>query len=311
MKHILVTGSGGFLGRRVVALARQHSVAVSATDLLSNATQDSDIDYRVDALRDVDSFTAWIQASKPSCIVHAAGSTRRDASPDAWQACIDANVVPLARIIHAVTSLPESDRPCIVVPGSQFEYGAAPMPWGETTLPRPTSAYGASKLAATELLSAAVSQGSVKGCTLRLPIVFGPAQAPSLFIPDLILHALRAEAFDMTEGRQERCFVYVDDAATMLLDVAERLTESGFPSVLNAPALGPHTMIEVARSVVDMVGTASQLNAGVLPYRADELMQAWPAAELAKEIGVRPSYTLHDALKETIDSYRETAQSGQ
>jgi UDP-glucose 4-epimerase len=305
MQRIMVTGACGFLGRRVVSLGKDAGLRIVATDLDKHAMADPDVAYVPDALRNVEQLSQWIDDTRPDAILHLAGCVRRDVEPDVWQACVEANVTPLTNLLTAIAMLPAAQRPVLVVPGSQSEYGSAAMPWTEHSRSEPGSAYGASKLAATVLLSAAIERGVVKGCTLRLPIVYGPGQK-AMFVPDLILSALRGDVFDMTAGEQKRRFVYVDDVAKMLLYLAGRLADGGeVPTILNAPASAPVSLLALAETIVAITGDASVLNPGGVAYRADEALEVWPDTTLAETMGFEPLLSLSTALGETVAWYRE------
>lgn len=307
--RVLVTGALGFVGSHVAlqAKAEQREVlgmyragsepAASRLEQLADASVAS----RAIDLGTIPHLTAEIDAFRPDVVIHAAGSTRRE--PSVWEHLIRDNLVTTGSVVAAVVAIPETHRPALVLPGSQAEYGTLPMPWSEDRWGRPNSPYGASKLAATEVVLAAQRSGSIRGGVVRLPVVFGPAQNPTMFIPQLILSALAKRDFDMTGGEQRRRFLYVKDAASIMLRFGDLAVMGDHQPLLNAPATDPMPLISLARRVLTIMGDPISLNVGALSYAPHEQLDAWPDTTLADSNEFRPLTDLDLALRETIDSY--------
>jgi nucleoside-diphosphate-sugar epimerase len=205
-----------------------------------------------------------------------------------------------------VRELPAPERPVIVYPGSQLEYGAAPMPWTEETACLPADPYGESKLRATELLLAASEAGECRVGVARIPIVYGPCQAPAMFIPELIAKAHAGLPFAMTEGRQRRRFSYAADAVSFLLEYGKSLKEGAdLPPLLNAPASEPLSMREIAERVATLIGDEVRLEIGAIPMRDSEVLDQWPDDSLAIGLGFSCKTEIGDGLASTVDWYRE------
>ena len=78
---------------------------------------------------------------------------------------------------------------------------------------RPTSPYGAAKLAATLEGGRLAAELGVPFVTLRIFGVYGPGESPHRIIPALRAKLTRGEAVPLTHGNQVRDFTYVDDLA--------------------------------------------------------------------------------------------------
>lgn len=313
--RVMVTGATGFIGSQVALQARRERRAVIGvywsgsqpqalrSELLSRAgveLRSAELDSATGLLREMTAF-------RPDAVIHAAGSTNRD--PAGWDQAVAANVLSVSVLIAAIANLPERERPVVVVPGSQAEYGDLPMPWTEDRGGRPNSAYGASKLAATELLLAARRAGSLRGSVVRLPLVFGPLQGFTMFIPQLIAAAIAGHRFQMTHGEQRRRVIYVEDAANVLLAVADLAQASDHPALLNAPASEPIRLVELASRTMRLMADPIELQVGSLPSRPDEQLDAWPDSSLAESLGLTCQTDLDAALRATIDWYRGTLSS--
>lgn len=313
--RVLLTGVNGFIGSHAVLNATQRGAQVYGLDLPESAAFGERVRRSLGGGAiafldvDLDSPTLMREAiceNRIDIVLHLAASTRRDNEPGAWTDCVRTNTLITANVLAAVMACPESARPSLIIPGTQMEYGAAAPPWTEDTLCQPMNAYGASKLAATHCVAAACRLHALRACVLRLPLLFGPGQRPSMFIPEMIVALLRGEEFRMTSGEQRRCFLYAPDAANLLLDAGATLREGGeLPVPLNAPSLPPIAIRDLAASVASAIGVQGELRAGALPQRPGEHTDAWMDSRRAERLLPRRLTGLEEALRQTARWYRE------
>jgi nucleoside-diphosphate-sugar epimerase len=189
-----------------------------------------------------------------------------------------------------------------------MEYGLAPLPWREQTDCRPANPYAEAKLRATGMLLAAERGGSLRACVARLPVVYGPAQPPTMFVPELIHAALAGAPFRMTTGLQRRRFVHSADAAAFLLDLAAGLLEGrNPPALLNAPCSEPVSLREVAERIVRIMDRPVRLEIGAIPQREGEIFDAWPDDGAARALGYSCSVPLDEGLRRAVDWYEANA----
>jgi UDP-glucuronate decarboxylase len=101
------------------------------------------------------------------------------------------------------------------------------------------------------------------------------------------------------DGSQTRSFCYVDDEV------------SGLLALVDGPLTGPvnignpHevTMLELARSIIELTGSSSTIEHRPLP--ADDPRVRRPDTELASSVlGWAPTVTLRDGLTRMIDDHR-------
>ncbi len=313
-RTVLITGIQGFIGIHTAAAAYRLGARVAGMDIVAESARARrvreslgapPVEVRAVDLLDPQASGQALRAMRPDVVVHCAGSIERDAGTEDWARVFSGNAALTASLVEILRALPGTERPVLVMPGSQMEYGAAPMPWTEDQPCEPINAYGAGKLAATESVVEAARRDELRACVLRLPIVFGPGQPPALFVPELIGKALRKEAIPMTEGRQRRAFLYVEDAAGLLLEAAARaVREDAFPSLLNAPACAPVAIRELAEMLAGQLDATELLRPGALPNRAGEPLDAWPDIALAASLGLRAATPLVEALRKTVEWYQ-------
>jgi len=312
---VMITGVDGFIGSHVASLAlreglRVVGVTLPNTDGIGTRVREtlgaSDIETFAIEANNYAKFREVLQRCQVDAILHLAGVTSRDRSPEAWVHCTDGNAVFTAVVLASIAEIPREDRPVVVMPGTQLEYGLAPMPWTEDQQTFPANPYGVSKLAATHLLLAAIRTKILKGCVARLGIVSGPGQDTSFLIPEVICKAIRGIDIKMTEGKQRRCFVYVEDVAQFLLELARRLVrQESVPALINMPALEPIRIVDMAQRILTLMENPVKLLVGALPQRKDEQIEAWLDSSLAKSMKLITLTSLEEGLQQTVEWYRK------
>ncbi len=312
---ILVTGVQGFIGIHTAAAGIRAGARIIGVDVMGQSDRADRVRESLGCppitietldLLDTETTARLLREVRPFMIVHCAGSIERKTDAPPLSPARESNAVLTASLLDALMALPETQRPILVMPGSQMEYGKAPMPWTEDRPCEPVNTYGAGKLAATKSVLEVAGKKKLRACVLRLPIVFGPGQPPLMFVPELIGKALRKEAVPMTAGDQRRAFVYVEDAAELLLETALRIAHSTpFPTLLNAPACPPMAILDVAHIIADALNARDLLRVGACPKRPGEPLDAWPDTSLATSLELTARTPLAEALQKTIAWYQE------
>ena len=120
-------------------------------------------------------------------------------------------------------------------------------------------------------------------------------------VSNFIVQALKNE--DITiygTGEQTRSFCYVDD----LVEGMYRMMNSkdGFTGPVNLGNPGEFTILELAKNIIELIGSHSKLIFKPLP--SDDPTQRKPVIDLAlKELNWEPTIELEDGLKKTISYF--------
>ena len=190
-RRVLVTGAAGFIGSNLVdeLLARGAEV-VGVDNFLGNygravkeanlrtAQENRAFHFReLDLARDdLDELVAGTDA-----VFHlAARPGVRDSWGAHYQDYLTHNVLATQRLLEALR--PYAAKP-LVLASSSSVYGDVPnLPVREDATPAPVSPYGATKLAAEDLVHLYVKSYSLTAVILRYFTVFGPRQRPDMAI---------------------------------------------------------------------------------------------------------------------------------
>ena len=122
-------------------------------------------------------------------------------------------------------------------------------------------------------------------------------------ISNFIVQALKNDPITIYgKGQQTRSFCYVSDLVSGLMSMFEKSETVRGPVNLGNP--GEFSMLELAKKVLNMTGSTSELLFQELP--ADDPKQRCPDISLANEaLGWSPTVELSEGLKTTIDYFRE------
>ena len=203
----------------------------------------------------------------------------------------------------------------VVAAGSAAAYGSGSRLREDAPL-RPGTVLGAAKAAASLILQMAARLYQLQTRELRLFMPYGPAEHPSRLIPHTIASALEGRQIRMTEGRQQRDVVFLDDVVEAFCLAATKPVAAG--SVFNiGSGVGTPVRTLVAR-IMDLMGHPVTPLIGALPTRSDEIMEMSADISAAKtHLSWEPRTSLDEGLRRTIawwmeqhtaDSTQQTAQ---
>ncbi len=140
---------------------------------------------------------------------------------------------------------------------------------------------------------------------IRIFNTYGPHMHPNdgRVVSNFIVQALQGR--DITiygDGSQTRSFCYVDDLVEGMIRMMNSREELTGPVNLGNP--GEFTMLELARKILELTGSASKVVYQPLPQ--DDPTQRRPVIELAKkELDWEPKISLEEGLKKTIAYFEE------
>lgn len=306
---VLVTGASGFLGshlvrrllderREVHALARPESGFARLADVANRVKR-----WSGDII-DADAVAHACRESGAKVVFHCAGDTSSRKFAGDWSAVDRAMQVNLHGTLAMLEGASRSGSrvATLVRTGGIEEYGTAPTPFSETVREEPSSPYSASQVAATHACQALQSQLPFAVVTLRPALIYGPGQSTDFLIPALVTALLRRERFAMTDGRQHRDLLYVDDFVEAALRAGAHDNLRG--AVINISTGVEWQVVKVAQLIAALLGAEALLDIGARPPRAGELQHLVARNERATELlDWRPTVALDEGLRRTVAWY--------
>jgi UDP-glucose 4-epimerase len=273
--RIFLTGGTGFIGSHLLqqALAAGHEVVALRRPGAKPRIPLEQEPHWIDGSLSDD----WSEALT-SCesFIHLAAYGVADGSND-WEGCFQTNVIDSLRLWRQAVAA--GIRRFLIV-GSCFEYGRS----GErydfipvSTSLEPTTAYGASKAAATMAALALAVEEHLELVVARPFHVYGEGEAEGRFWPSLVSAARNNKDLPMTEGNQVRDFQPVDQAAEQLLNTLVISTlKAGTPKLINLGSGRPQALHTFAESEWSKLHANGRILRGDIPLRENEIMRYVP-----------------------------------
>jgi nucleoside-diphosphate-sugar epimerase len=277
-------------GVELHALVRQGSDLERVADVLDDMRL-----VRSD-VRDVAEIERQVTRIKPEVCIHAAWYAVPGEYLDA-----DENL-PLITATGALTAaLGRSGCRRLVGLGTCFEYDTRAETLSESTPTRPTSVYGASKLAAFLLAEQVAARDGMDIAWARLFYLYGPFEDDRRLVPTVIAALLRGEEARLTRGDQVRDFMHVEDVAAAIWAIA-RSTVTG---PVNVGSAEPITLRALVETIGSIIGRPELLAFGALPDRShDPRFICADNRRLIEECAWRPTRMHREGLRETVEWWR-------
>jgi nucleoside-diphosphate-sugar epimerase len=314
-RRVLVTGAGGFIGRR--SLAPLSAAGFDVHAVLSPRNGEGERDpggrtgglpgasavYRTDLLN-AGEIDALIESVSPTHLLHFAWI----ATPGEYWRSAD-NYRWLAASTHLLKAFQRRGGVRAVMAGSCAEYDwsrASICDERTTPLANGPNGSGATPYAECKIAMSRVLEEFGRAHRLstawgRIFFQFGPGEDPRRLVSSVITALLSGRSAACTPGTQIRSFLHVDDVG------------AAFAAMLGADVEGPVNVGSSDRIVIadllgriaERIGRSDLLELGARPLPPSEPPLLVPQiGRLRGEVGFEPTWTLDAALDDTIRWWR-------
>ncbi len=304
---MLVTGGAGFVGANLVRRLLAAGDAVTVFDNLSNGRpsylEGTDATLIEGDLRDADAIAGAVSGADAVVHLAAAGSVPDSVSDP--RANLDNNVIGTFNTLDA-TRRAGIERIVLASTGGAIIGNARP-PVNESTLPKPISPYGASKLACEGYAHAFSHSYDMRAICVRFANVYGPYSGHKKGAITVFFKAIH-DGTPLTifaNGEQTRDYLYVEDICSGIV-LALGSDEPG-GSVFHL-ASGVETNVStLAAACIRAAGRDDHpLDIDPNPRSTAEVERNFATYDLAHErLGFTPQVDLADGLAETWNWYSE------
>jgi UDP-glucuronate decarboxylase len=310
VKRVLVTGGAGFLGSHLVERLLDAGHEVLCVDNLFTGSKQNVAHLqgnpRFEFLRHDITFPLYVEVDEiynlacPASPIHYQHDPVQTTKTSVHGAI---NMLGLAkrlgcRILQASTSEVYGDP--AVHPQTE-EY------WGNVNPVGPRSCYDEGKRCAETLFFDYFRQHRLPIKVARIFNTYGPRMhaADGRVVSNFIIQALNGQPITIYgDGGQTRSFCYVDDLIEGLMLLMESPEEVTGPINIGNPV--EFTIIDLARKVIDLTGSKSELVHAELP--PDDPRQRKPdITKAGKLLTWQPRTSLEEGLRNTIAYFREVA----
>ena len=300
--RVLLTGATGFVGAHVLSSLLDAGARVVAPVRRAPEGASTGVEHVVverwtpDLLRARLEPVAW--DAVVNCAAYGVHPQRRDpAEAAAVNAVAPAILVALAAergargFVHLGTC-------------SEYDAAAASMPLGPGAPVDTVRLYGATKLAGTALARSGAAAHGLPFAALRLYNVYGPGEAPHRLLPAIAAGLREGTPVDLSDGLQERDWMFVGDAANAIVHVLGDLAvEEERGATLHDLCTGRATSVRdlalLAARVLDR--DPALLRFGAIARRPDDVpLVVGDPEPLARDHGWRAGITIEDGVQRTL-----------
>ena len=233
--------------KRIEQIPRNEHVKIIEADLKDYK------DLNIEATSDYDTFIhlAWNGTF---------GDTRNDMKLQSDNIKYTLDAVELANRLGCKT---------FIGAGSQAEYGRVNKPICPDTPAFPENGYGIAKLAAGQMSRIRCKQLGIKHVWTRIFSVYGPYDGEYTMVMSTLKKMLAGEETHFTAGDQIWDYVYSEDAAYMILDLAETAKHGTICCIANGES---RPLKEYIKDMYEATGCKARLGLGDIPYSENQVM---------------------------------------
>jgi len=306
MARILITGGAGFIGSHLCDHFLERGDEVLCLDNLSTGTADNIAHISSSRFRFIDyDVTNYLYVDGPlDGILHFASP----ASP------VDYLELPIQTLkvgslgTHKALGLAKAKGAVFMLASTSEVYGDPLVHpqredyWGNVNPIGPRGVYDEAKRFAEAITTAYHRTHGVETRIARIFNTYGPRMRirDGRAIPNFICQALRGEEITVYgDGSQTRSFCSIRD----MVPGFALLLDRGDPGPFNLGNPAEYPVIDLARMIIDLTGSASRIVHRDLPVDDPRVRQ--PDITRARErLGWSPSVNLEEGLRETIEYFR-------
>ncbi|MET8029504.1 NAD-dependent epimerase/dehydratase family protein [Streptomyces avermitilis] len=306
-EHAVVTGGAGFVGSHLCSALLDSGAAVTCVDDFSTGRAEN-----LSPLLDRPGFTlvradvaeGFAVERRPDLVL----SFASPASPaDYLRLPLHTLETGSLGTRHALELARDSGARLVLASTSEVYGDPQQNPqderyWGHVNPVGPRSVYDEAKRFAEALTTAHADAEGTDTCIVRLFNTYGPRMRghDGRAVPTFVRQALDGEPLTVTgDGRQTRSLCYVDDTVSGILAAAAH----GMRGPINIGNPTEITMLDLARLVIDLTGSASEIR--FIERPTDDPAVRCPDITLAHDkLGWRPAVTAEEGLRRTIDWFR-------
>ncbi len=309
--RVVVTGGAGFIGSHLVDRLMKEAGEVWVLDNLTSGKEDFlDRWYGDDRMHlvriDVTKLESILPYMKKADVVfHLAANPDVRTAAENTYAHVEQNILATYNVLEAMRFQDVSD---IVFTSTSTVYGEATvLPTPESYGPlKPSSVYGASKLASEALISSYVSTFGLRGVLYRFANVVGSRGTHGVIFD--FIHKLKKDPDQLEilgDGKQRKSYVHVKDCVEAMVTGYEGTEEElGIYNIGTEQSTDVFTLADIVSEVMGLSGVRYRTTGGVdggRGWKGDVKVMSLDVKAILG-LGWEPKFSSDEAIRATTQA---------
>ena len=294
--RVLITGPSGFIGTHCLRRLLAEDIEIHAVNRTGVGVGNGRVAWYAADMRDAGAAIALIHRIRPTHLLHCAWMATPKVYADSPQ-----NLEWLSSGSAMLSAFGAAGGVRFVGIGSSAEYDPTDSPCLEDETPiRPASIYGKCKAAFWLAAQAASQVYGFSAAWGRLFLPYGPGDPAQRLIPHLLVSLAAGRTVQMTQGAQQRDFIYAPDAADLIV----RIVLSSEAGAFNV-ATGRGTAVRsIAEYLASRYGCPDLLQFGAVEnVRAEPSVLIGDMTKVSRRLGWSAPTGVFEGLDLVVRSY--------
>lgn len=306
LKKIFITGATGFIGQHLVRQLAAEGYSVGAlvrspsNSRIAGCT--GGVSFYSGDLRNYAEISSAFSQFKPDVVIHLVTYYAVMHRSDEIGVMLDTNVKGTINLLEAAK---ESSVKLFINTSTCAVYEQKQRLLSERDVVKPQNLYAMTKLHAEEACGYYADAFSLPCVTLRLFPPYGPGDHERRLIPYVIGSILNNTPPNLTTGKQEWDFVYVEDIVRAYLAVLKASPFSDPHPVFNIGTGKPVSVRAMVEKIRSNLGSQIDLPWGSVAHRTNEVW--FNSADISKaetQLHWRPQIGTDEGVQRTVEWFR-------
>lgn len=302
--NALITGVGGFLGRKLAKYLLQSGSNVSGIAQQASAVDlPRGIQYHQADIRNFDQLYNQINQlqTENTTVFHLAAQSHVGKSRIDPLTTLSVNVMGTAHLLEACR---QANVKRIIFPSTMLVYARpVPLPIKETDAVQAGSVYASTKLAAEELLKGYASDYGFSCRIARLGNGYGPSGAADSVVEIILRQVKNGGSITLKNLAPVRDFIYCDDVVSGLVALANHADQPGC-EIFNLASGVPTSIRELAEAACRIGNLETNILETENHSMAADDKVVLSIQRIKEYTKWQPEWTLENGLRQTLSEMR-------